>query len=59
MELVRVGRAMGLEVEVTEIDICRGPNQDVLHPAAWTMTFEQILAKKYASVFTSPPCNNF
>ena len=29
MELVRVGRTMGFEVEVTEVDICHGSEGDL------------------------------
>ena len=59
MEFVRVGRTMGFEVEVTEVDICHGPGQDLRHQAAWDMIFEQISDKRYAIIFMSPPCATF
>ena len=59
MEIVRTGHAMGLEFEVTEVDICQGPQADLRHPAAWSMILDQISAKEYIIIFMSPPCNTF
>ena len=59
MALVRVGDSLGLEIEVTEIDICQGVHQDLSMPAAWKMIMGQITSKQYAIVFMSPPCCTF
>ena len=55
MELVRTGRSMGMEVEVTEVDICHGPDCDLRELAAWELLLQQIRDKKYLVVFMSPP----
>ena len=59
MEIVRVGHSRGIEFEVTEIDLCQGPYQDLRLPTAWKIILEQIASKQYVIVFMSPPCNTF
>ena len=59
MEIVRAGHARGIQFEVTEIDLCQGPDQDLRMPAAWELILSQIASKKYIIVFMSPPCNTF
>ena len=51
MGLVRTGRSMGMEVEVTEVDICHGPDGDLREAAAWEMLIKQIRDKRCLVVF--------